>query len=42
VKALQGYKTNSRRAYDPQMADVVEPLTEADFAVLAAYLARAK
>jgi cytochrome c553 len=42
LKALRGYKDNSRRAYDPQMADVVAPLTDADFVALAAYLARLK
>jgi len=40
VKALRGYKDNTRRGYDAQMADVVEPLTEADIADLAHYLAR--
>ena len=42
LKALRGYKDNSRRGYDTQMADVVEPLTDADFADLAHYLARQK
>jgi cytochrome c553 len=42
LKALRGYKDNSRRGYDAQMADVVEPLTDADFADLAHYLARAR
>jgi cytochrome c553 len=42
LKSLRGYKDNSRRGYDTQMADVAEPLTEADFADLAHYLARQK
>jgi cytochrome c553 len=42
LKSLRGYKDNSRRGYDAQMADVVAPLTDADFADLAHFLARAK
>jgi cytochrome c553 len=42
LKSLRGYKVNTRRAYDPQMADVIEPLTDADFIDLAHYLARVK
>ena len=42
VKALRGYKDNTRRGYDAQMADVVEPLTDADFADLAHFLSRMK
>jgi cytochrome c553 len=42
VKALRGYKDNTRRGYDAQMSDVIEPLVEADFADLAYYLARLK
>jgi len=42
VKALLGYKNNSRRAYDASMADVLHPLTEADFQDLAHYLSRLK
>jgi cytochrome c553 len=42
LKALRGYKDNSRRGYDAQMADVIEPLTDADFLDLAHYLARLK
>jgi cytochrome c553 len=42
LKALRGYKDNTRRAYEPQMADVVTPLSNADFADLAALLARAR
>jgi cytochrome c553 len=42
LKSLRGYKDNSRRGYDTQMADVVEPLSDTDFADLAHYLARQK
>ena len=42
LKALRGYKDNTRRGYDAQMADVVEPLTEADFTDFAHFLARLK
>jgi cytochrome c553 len=42
LKALRAYKDNSRPGYDSQMADVVEPLSDADFVALAAFLARAK
>jgi cytochrome c553 len=42
LKALRGYKDNSRRGYDTQMADVVAPLSDADFADLAHFLARQK
>ena len=42
LKALRGYKDNTRRGYDAQMADVVEPLTDAEFADLAHFLARLK
>jgi cytochrome c553 len=42
IKSLRDYKDNSRRGYDAQMADVVEPLSDADFADLAHYLARTK
>jgi cytochrome c553 len=41
-KSLRGYKDNSRRGYDSQMADVVAPLSDADMAALANFLARAK
>src|SRR5262245_4379647 len=40
LKSLRGYKDNSRRGYDTQMADVAEPLSDADFVDLAHYLAR--
>ena len=39
VKALRDYKSNSRRAYDPSMADVMHPLTDADLLDLAHFLA---
>jgi cytochrome c553 len=42
LKSLRGYKDNSRRGYDAQMADVVATLDDADFANLAHFLARAK
>ena len=42
LKALRGYKDNSRYAYDAQMSDVVYPLKDADFADLAYFLARLK
>jgi cytochrome c553 len=42
LKSLRGYKDNSRRGYDTQMADVVATLADADFADLAHFLARQK
>jgi cytochrome c553 len=39
VKALRGYKSNVRRAYDPSMADVMYPLTDVDILDLAHFLA---
>ena len=42
LKALREYKNNSRRAYDPSMADALHPLTDADFQDLAHYLSRLK
>lgn len=42
LKALRDYKNNTRRAYDAFMADVMHPLTEADFQDLAHYLSRLK
>jgi cytochrome c553 len=42
MKALRGYKDNTRRGYDAQMSDVVEPLTDAEFADFAHFLARLK
>jgi cytochrome c553 len=42
LKALRGYKDNSRRGYDPQMAEVVYPMKDEDFVDLAYFLARQK
>jgi cytochrome c553 len=42
LKSLRGYEDNSRRGYDAQMADVVAPLTDSDFADIAHFLARAR
>src|SRR3974377_285796 len=42
LKALRGYKDNSRRGYDAAMAEVVYPLADADLVELASFLARAK
>jgi len=40
VKALRGYKDNSRRGYDSAMADVVAPITDQQILDLA-YFSRA-
>jgi len=42
LKALREYKNNSRRAYDPSMADALHPLTDTDLQDLAHYLSRLK
>jgi cytochrome c553 len=42
VKALRGYKDNSRRGYDAAMADVIEPITDEQILDLAYFLARVK
>ena len=42
VKALRGYKDNSRRGYDAAMADVVPSITDEQILDLAYYLARVK
>jgi cytochrome c553 len=42
VKALRGYKDNSRHGYDASMADVVAPITDAQILDLAYYIARVK
>ena len=42
LKALRGYKDNSRRGYDAAMSDVVYALKDADFVELAYFLARSK
>jgi cytochrome c553 len=40
VKAMREYKNNKRRGYDASMADVMQPLTDADILDLAHFLAR--
>ena len=42
LKALRGYKDNSRRGYDAQMSEVVYELKDEDFVELAYFLARVK
>jgi cytochrome c553 len=42
LKALRGYKSNSRRGYDAQMSEVVYAMKDEDFADLAYFLARTK
>jgi cytochrome c553 len=42
VKALRGYKDNSRRGYDASMADVIAPITDAQILDLAYYIARVR
>jgi cytochrome c553 len=42
LKALRGYKDNSRRGYDAQMSEVVYSMKDEDFADLAYFLARQK
>jgi cytochrome c553 len=42
VKALRGYKDNSRRGYDAAMADVVPQVNDEQILDLAYYLARVK
>jgi cytochrome c553 len=42
LKALRGYKDNSRRGYDAAMSDVVYAMKDADFVELAYFLARLK
>jgi cytochrome c553 len=42
VKALRGYKDNSRHGYDASMADVIAPITDVQFLDLAYYVARVK
>jgi cytochrome c553 len=42
VKALRGYKDNSRRGYDSSMADVVPPISDDQILDLAYYIARVK
>ena len=42
VKALRGYKDNSRHGYDGSMADVVAPISDDQILDLAYYIARVK
>ena len=42
LKALRGYKDNSRRGYDAQMSEVVYGMKDEDFVDLAYFLARQK
>jgi cytochrome c553 len=42
VKALRGYKDNSRRGYDAAMADVIATITDEQILDLAYYIARVK
>jgi cytochrome c553 len=40
VKALRGYKDNSRRGYDDSMANVIAPISDSQILDLAYFLAR--
>jgi len=42
VKALRGYKDNSRHGYDSAMADVVAPISDDQILDIAYYIARVK
>ena len=42
LKALRGYKDRSRRGYDAQMTEVVQTMSDQEFADLAYFLARLK
>ena len=42
LKALRGYRDNSRRGYDAQMSEVVYAMKDEDFVELAYFLARLK
>ncbi len=42
LKALRGYKDNTRRGYDAQMSEVVYEMKDEEFADLAYFLARVK
>ena len=42
VKALRGYKDNSRHGYDGTMAEVMNPITDEQIQDLAYYIARVK
>jgi cytochrome c553 len=39
---MRGYKDNSRHGYDGTMADVMQPVTDAQILDLAYYMARVK
>jgi cytochrome c553 len=40
VKALRGYKDNSRHGYDATMAEVMQPISDDQILDLAYYIAR--
>jgi cytochrome c553 len=42
LKTLREYKSGARHGYDASMADVVAPMSDADFVDLAYYIARVK
>ncbi len=42
IKALRGYKDNTRHGYDASMSDVIYPLTDEDLRDLAYFLARVR
>lgn len=42
IAALRAYKDNSRRGYDSEMADVLQPLSDQELLDLAYYIARVK
>jgi cytochrome c553 len=42
IKALRGYKDNSRSGYDASMADVMAPITDEQILDVAYYLARVR
>ena len=42
IKALRGYKDNSRRGYDPTMAETMAPISDDQILDLAYYIARVK
>lgn len=42
VKALRGYKDNSRHGYDGTMAEVMQPITDAQILDLAYYIAQVR
>ena len=40
IKTMKEYKTNTRRGYDGSMAEVLQPVSEAEIHDLAYYIAR--